>query len=121
MARRIIREAEEVDVKEERLYEPENNPNMDSLPADWKDRLNTLRGAPKAMEGRELKKGKLAPEVKTQYNFTDPPSSIVRESGNNGGTLRVQRSDRDGRKEPGGRDGGGHPGEPRPAAPDADG
>ena len=87
MARRIVREAEEVDTEEERRYGPENNPYMNPLPSDWKERLKQLREARKAIEERERKKGKPAPQAKTQYNFTDPDSRIVQESGNKAGYV----------------------------------
>ena len=88
VARRIVREAEEVDTEEDRRYGPENNPYMNPLPSDWKERLKQLREARKAIEERERKKGKPAPEAKTQYNFTDPDSRIVQESGNKGGYVQ---------------------------------
>ena len=61
---------------------------MNPLPSDWKERLKQLREARKAIEERERKKGKPAPEAKTQYNFTDPDSRIVQESGNKGGYVQ---------------------------------
>lgn len=88
IARRIVREAEEIDAEEDRLYGPENNPYMNPLPPDWKERLKKLREGRKALEERERKKGKPAPEAKTQYNFTDPDSRIVQESGNKAGYVQ---------------------------------
>lgn len=87
-ARRIIREAEEVDAEEDRLYGPENNPYMNPLPPDWEERLKKLRDARKALQERERKKGKATPEAKVQYNFTDPDSRIMQESGNKGGYVQ---------------------------------
>lgn len=88
VARRIVREAEEVDAEEDRLYGPEDNPYMDPLPADWKERLKKLREARKAIEVRERKEGTPTPEAKTRYNFTDPDSRIVQESGNKAGYVQ---------------------------------
>jgi transposase len=88
VARRILREAEEVDAEEDRLYGPENNPYLHPLPPDWKERLKKLRDARKALEEREKQKGKPVPEAKSQYNFTDPDSRIVQESGNKGGYVQ---------------------------------
>lgn len=88
VARRIVREAEEIDAEEDRLFGPENNPYLHPLPPDWKERLKRLREARKAVEERERKKGKPVPEAKTQYNFTDPDSRIVQESGNKGGYVQ---------------------------------
>jgi transposase len=87
-ARRIVREAEEIDAEEDRLYGPENNPYVNPLPEDWEERLKKLREARKALEARERKKGKAVPEAKVQYNFTDPDSRIVQESGNKGGYVQ---------------------------------
>ncbi|MDE1882200.1 MAG: IS1182 family transposase, partial [Euryarchaeota archaeon] len=86
--RRILREAERVDREEDELYGKDKNPYMHPLPPDWKERLKTLREARKALEDREKKKGKKEPDPKTQYNFTDPDSRIMQESGNKGAYIQ---------------------------------
>ena len=86
--RRILREAERVGQEEDELYGKDKNPYMHPLPPDWKERLKRLREARKAVEEREKKKGKKEPDPKTQYNFTDPDSRIMQESGNKGAHIQ---------------------------------
>ncbi|MFZ0892793.1 MAG: IS1182 family transposase [Thermoplasmata archaeon] len=84
----LLREAERVDEEEDRLYGADKNPLLHQLPPDWKERLKKLKEARQAIEERERKKGKPAPEAKTQYNFTDPDSRIVKEGGDGGGWVQ---------------------------------
>ena len=86
--RRILREAERVDREEDELYGKDKNPLLHALPPDWKERLKKLRKAREELEDRERKKGKKEPDPKTQYNFTDPDSRIMQESGNKGAYLQ---------------------------------
>ena len=86
--RRILREAERVDQEEDELHGKDKNPYLHPLPPDWKERLKRLREARKAVEEREKKKGKKEPDPKTQYNFTDPDSRIMQESGNKGAHIQ---------------------------------
>lgn len=88
VAHDLLREAERVDEEEDALYGPEKNPLLHPLPPDWKERLKKLKQAREAIEERERKKGKVEPEAKAQYNFTDPDSRILQESGNKGGYIQ---------------------------------
>jgi transposase len=88
VAHDLLREAERVDEEEDKLYGADKNPLLHPLPPDWKERLKKLKEARKAIEERERKKGKPAPEAKTQHNFTDPDSRIMQESGNKGGYIQ---------------------------------
>jgi transposase len=88
VAHDLLREAERVDEEEDQLYGPDKNPLLHPLPPDWKERLKKLKEARTAIEERERKKGKPQPEAKTQYNFTDPDSRILQESGNKGGYIQ---------------------------------
>jgi transposase len=88
VAHDLLREAERVDEEEDKLYGADKNPLLHPLPPDWKERLKKLKEARKAIEERERKKGKPTPEAKTQYNFTDPDSRIMQESGNKGGYVQ---------------------------------
>lgn len=81
-AREILREAEKVDAEEDKLYGSDKNPSLHPLPPDWKERLEKAREARKALEERARAKGKEEPETTAQYNFTDPDSRIVQDSGN---------------------------------------
>ena len=80
-AKEILREAEKVDAEEDKLY-GEKNPLLHPLPPDWKERLKKARAARKALEERAEASGKGEPETTDQYNFTDPDSRIVQDSGN---------------------------------------
>ena len=84
----ILREAERVDREEDRLYGKGQNPLLNQLPPDWKERLKKAREARKALEEREKKKGNKEPDPKTQNNFADPDSRIVQESGNKGAFIQ---------------------------------
>ncbi len=86
--RRILREAERVDREEDQLYGKDQNPLLNALPPDWKERLKKLRKAREELEDREKKKGKKEPDPKTQYNFTDPDSRIMQDSGNKGAFIQ---------------------------------
>jgi transposase len=88
VAHDLLREAERVDEEEDKLYGADQNPLLHPLPPDWKERLKKLKEARKAIEERERKKGKPTPEGKTQYNFTDPDSRVMQESGNKGGYVQ---------------------------------
>jgi len=88
VAHDIIREAERIDEEEDRLYGPDKNPLLHPLPPDWKERLKRLKKAKKSLEERAEAKGQAAPEGKSQYNFTDPDSRIVQESGNKGAYVQ---------------------------------
>ncbi len=88
IAHDLLREAERVDEEEDRLYGPDKNPLLHPLPPDWKERLKKLKEARTAIEERERKKGKSEPEAKTQHNFTDPESRIVKEGGNGGAWVQ---------------------------------
>ena len=82
VAKEIFEEARRTDEEEERLYGADKNPLLHPAPPDWKERLKKAREARKALEEREKKKGKPTPETTSQYNFTDPDSRIVQDSGN---------------------------------------
>jgi transposase len=88
IAHDLLREAERVDEEEDRLYGADKNPLLHPLPPDWKERLKKLKEARQAIEERERKKGKSEPEAKTQHNFTDPDSRIVKEGGNGGAWVQ---------------------------------
>ncbi len=81
-AREILREAEKVDAEEDRRYGSDQNPLLHPLPPDWKERLKKAREARNALEERAKEKGKAEPETTAQYNFTDPDSRILQDSGN---------------------------------------
>lgn len=82
LSKEILREAEKADEEEDALYGPDQNPLLHPAPPDWKERLKKAREARRSLEEREKKKGKEAPETTAQYNFTDPDSRIVQDSGN---------------------------------------
>jgi transposase len=79
VARKIFEEAQKVDEEEDKLYGKDKNPYLHPLPPDWKERLKKAR---KALEERAKESGKAGPETTAQYNFTDPDSRIVQDSGN---------------------------------------
>jgi transposase len=81
-------EAERVDAEEDRLYGKDKNPLLHPLPPDWKERLKKLKQAKKAIEEREEEKGGSAPPTTAQYNFTDPDSRILPDSGNKGAFVQ---------------------------------
>ena len=82
MAREILAEAQKTDEEEDKLYGADKNPLLHPLPSDWKERLKKAREARRALEERAEAKGKDEPETTDQYNFTDPDSRIVQDSGN---------------------------------------
>jgi transposase len=82
VAREILEEARKVDEEEDKLYGTDKNPLLHPLPPDWKERLKKAKQARKALEERAEAKGKDEPETTAQYNFTDPDSRIVQDSGN---------------------------------------
>ncbi len=90
--RRSVREwfdeAERVDAEEDRLYGSDKNPLLHPLPPDWKERLKKLKQAKNAIEEREEEKGRTPPTETTQYNFTDPDSRIMPDSGNKGAFVQ---------------------------------
>jgi transposase len=88
IAHDILREAERVDEEEDKLYGPDKNPLLHPLPPDWKERLKKLKEGRKALEERATKKGEAKPQDTAQYNFTDPDSRILQESGNKGGYIQ---------------------------------
>src|SRR5580658_3200672 len=88
IAHDILREAERVDEEEDKLYGPDKNPLLHPLPPDWKERLKQLKEGRKALEERATKKGEAKPQDTAQYNFTDPDSRILQESGNKGGYIQ---------------------------------
>ncbi len=79
LSKEILREAEKTDEEEDQLYGKDKNPLLHPAPSDWKERLKKAR---KALEERAKEKGEEAPETTAQYNFTDPDSRIVQDSGN---------------------------------------
>lgn len=82
IAREILREAQKVDEEEDKLYGAEENPLVHPFPSDWKERLKKAKEARTALEERARKDGKEEPATTAQYNFTDPDSRIVQDSGN---------------------------------------
>lgn len=88
VAHDLLREAERVDEEEDKLYGPDKNPLLHPLPPDWKERLKKLKEGKKALEERARKKGEPKPQASAQYNFTDPDSRILQESGNKGGYIQ---------------------------------
>lgn len=81
-------EMDRVDAEEDRRFGKDKNPYLRPLLPDWKERLKKLREARKALEEREKKKGKSEPDPKAQYNFTDPDSRILQDSGNKGAFIQ---------------------------------
>ncbi len=86
--RGMLEEAERVDEEEDKLYGKDKNPLLHQLPPDWKERLKKLKEGKKALEERARKKGDPKPEATAQYNYTDPDSRILQDSGNKGGYLQ---------------------------------
>ncbi len=82
LSREILRESEKTDREEDRRYGKDKNPLLHPAPPDWKERLKEAREARNAIEERAKKNGQEAPETTAQYNFTDPDSRIVQDSGN---------------------------------------